>query len=61
MSLSGHEPTNSYRFCVYQAEWGSMEQQGIPKTYKYTLKPTLEQERLLEHTLILQRSCWGAT
>ena len=61
MSLTGHEPTDSYCFCVYQAEWGSMVQQGIRKTYKYTLKPTLEQELLLEHTLILQRSCWGAT
>jgi putative transposase len=37
-----------------------MEQQGIRKTYKYKLKPTLEQERLLEHTLMLCRHIYNA-
>ena len=30
-----------------------MEQQNVRKTYQYKLKPTLEQERLLERTLML--------
>jgi hypothetical protein len=30
-----------------------MEEQGIRKTYKYKLKPTSEQERLLDRTLML--------
>jgi transposase len=37
-----------------------MEQQGIRKTYKYKLKPTLEQERLLEHSLTLCRRIYNA-
>jgi putative transposase len=38
-----------------------MEQQSsVRKTYKYKLKPTPEQERLLEHTLMLCRHIYNA-
>ena len=37
-----------------------MEQQGIRKTYKFKLKLTFEQERLLEHTLMLCRHIYNA-
>jgi putative transposase len=37
-----------------------MEQQGPRKTYKYKLKPTPVQERLLERTLILCRHVYNA-
>jgi putative transposase len=37
-----------------------MEQQRICKTYKYKLKPTSQQERLLERTLMLCRHIYNA-
>ena len=37
-----------------------MEQQSVCKTYKYKLKPTLSQERLLERTLMLCRQVYNA-
>jgi len=37
-----------------------MEQQGIRKTFKYRLKPSPEQERLLERTLMLCRQVYNA-
>ena len=37
-----------------------MEQQSIRKTYKYKLKPTPEQERVLERTLMLCRHVYNA-
>ena len=37
-----------------------MEQQSIRKTYQYKLKPTLEQERMLERTLMLCRHVYNA-
>src|SRR5215470_12205332 len=37
-----------------------MEQQGLRKTFKYQLKPTPEQERLLERTLMLCRHVYNA-
>ena len=37
-----------------------MEQQSIRKTYKYKLKPTPEQERTLERTLMLCRHVYNA-
>jgi putative transposase len=37
-----------------------MEQQGTRKTYHYKLKPTPDQERLLEHTLMLCRHVYNA-
>jgi putative transposase len=37
-----------------------MEQQGLRKTFKYKLKPTPEQERLLERTLTLCRHVYNA-
>jgi putative transposase len=38
----------------------AMEQQGVRKTYKYRLKPTREQERLLGRTLMLCRHVYNA-
>ena len=37
-----------------------MEQQSIRKTYKYKLKPTPEQERVLDRTLMLCRHVYNA-
>src|SRR5215472_6627509 len=37
-----------------------MEQQTVSKTYKYKLKPTPEQERLLDRTLMLSRHVYNA-
>ena len=37
-----------------------MEQQTVRKTYKYKLKPTPEQERTLERTLMLCRHVYNA-
>jgi transposase len=37
-----------------------MEQQRVRKTYKYRLKPTPEQERALERTLMLCRHIYNA-
>jgi putative transposase len=37
-----------------------VERQGIRKTYKYKLKPTPEQERVLERTLMLCRHVYNA-
>src|SRR5262245_18516691 len=37
-----------------------MEQQDVHKTYRYKLKPTPEQERLLERTLMLCRRVYNA-
>src|SRR5689334_22119580 len=37
-----------------------MEQQTVSKTYKYKLKPTPEQERLLDRTLMLCRHVYNA-
>src|SRR5262249_34026877 len=37
-----------------------MEQQTIRKTFKYKLKPTLEQERELEHALMLCHQVYNA-
>jgi len=37
-----------------------MERQGIRKTFKYKLKPTPEQERLLKRTLMLCRHIYNA-
>ena len=37
-----------------------MEQQSIRKTYKYKLKPTPEQERMLDRTLMLCRHVYNA-
>ena len=37
-----------------------MEQQSVRKTYKYKLKPTLEQERVLDRTLMLCRQLYNA-
>ena len=37
-----------------------MEQPSVRKTYKYKLKPTPEQERLLERTLMLCRHVYNA-
>jgi putative transposase len=37
-----------------------VEQQGIRKTFKYRLKPSPEQERLLERTLMLCRQVYNA-
>jgi putative transposase len=48
------------RFLARQVEYLSMEQQGIRKTFKYKLKPTPEQERILERTLILCRHVYNA-
>jgi putative transposase len=37
-----------------------MEQQSVRKTYKYKLKPTPQQERTLDHTLMLCRHVYNA-
>jgi putative transposase len=37
-----------------------MEQQSIRKTYQYKLKPTSQQERMLERTLMLCRHVYNA-
>jgi putative transposase len=37
-----------------------MEQQAVRKTFKYKIKPTPEQERILEHTLMLCRHVYNA-
>jgi putative transposase len=37
-----------------------MEEQGIRKSYKYKLKPTPEQGRLLERTVMLCRQVYNA-
>src|SRR5499427_4751051 len=37
-----------------------MEQQSVRKTYKYSLKPTPEQDRALERTLMLCRHIYNA-
>ena len=37
-----------------------MEQQSIRKTYKYKLKPTSKQERILDRTLMLCRHVYNA-
>jgi putative transposase len=37
-----------------------LEEQSVRKTYKYKLKPTCEQERLLERTLMLCRHVYNA-
>jgi hypothetical protein len=37
-----------------------IEQQSIRKTYKYKLKPTPEQERVLDRTLMLCRHLYNA-
>ena len=37
-----------------------MEQPSIRKTYKYKLKPTSQQERLLDRTLMLCRHVYNA-
>jgi putative transposase len=37
-----------------------MEQQSVCKTYKYKLKPTCEQERLLDRALVLCRHIYNA-
>ena len=37
-----------------------MEEQGIRKTYKYKLKPTHVQERMLDRTLMLCRHVYNA-
>jgi putative transposase len=37
-----------------------MEEQSIRKTFKYKLKPTPEQERVLDHTLMLCRHVYNA-
>jgi putative transposase len=37
-----------------------MEQQNVPKTFKYRLKPTPNQERALERTLMLCRHVYNA-
>jgi putative transposase len=37
-----------------------MEQQTVSKTYKYNLKPTLDQERLLDRVLMLCRHVYNA-
>jgi putative transposase len=37
-----------------------MEQQSLHKTFKYRLKPTPDQERLLERTLMLCRQVYNA-
>jgi len=41
------------RFRAYQAEWGTMDEQSVRKTFKYKLKPTPEQEQAME--LVLRR------
>jgi len=37
-----------------------MEHQSMRKTYKYKLRPTPEQERLLDRTLMLSRHVYNA-
>ena len=37
-----------------------MEPQSVHKTYKYKLKPTLKQERLLERTVMRCRHVYNA-
>jgi putative transposase len=37
-----------------------MEQQAVPKTFKYKLKPTSEQERSFERALMLCRHIYNA-
>ena len=37
-----------------------MEQQHVHKTYQYKLKPTPDQERVLERTLMLCRHVYNA-
>lgn len=47
--------TGRFQVRDYQSEYCSMEQQTTRKSYKYKLKPTPEQERQLERTLMLCR------
>ncbi len=48
------------RISASQAEYLSMEEQSIRKTFKYKLKPTPKQEWLLDRTLMLCRHVYNA-
>ncbi len=60
VALEGHESTSNYRISAKRVEETYMEQHGLRKTFKYKLKPTPEQERLLERTLMLCRHVYNA-
>jgi putative transposase len=49
-----------YRIFARQAEYLGMEPQSIRKTYQYKLKPTPEQEQMLDRTLMLCRHVYNA-
>ncbi len=48
------------RISTSQAEYLSMDEQTVRKAYKYKLKPTPEQERLLDRTTMLCRHVYNA-
>ena len=60
MALEGHESTSNYQIYAKRVEETYIEQHGLRKTLKYKLKPTPEQERLLERTLMLCRHVYNA-
>lgn len=51
MARKGHERPDGCRVGIYQAEYLSMEQQSVRKTYKYRLNPTPAQMQALEVVL----------
>src|SRR5262245_61910331 len=60
VAQQSHDTPSDCYFRANQTESASMEQQSVRKTYKYKLKPTPEQERALERTLMLCRHIYDA-
>jgi hypothetical protein len=57
---TGGECANKRHFSASQTEWWRMEQQTVRKTFKYKLKPTPQQARILERALRRRRSIYHA-
>jgi putative transposase len=57
---AGGENPNNDRIGPKQVEETDMEQQSLRKTFKYTLKPTPDQDRALERPLMLCRQVSNA-
>jgi hypothetical protein len=55
-AANGH----GFRFCSSQAEWSDMDPQSICKSYNYKLRPTPQQERTLDRTLMLCHHVYNA-
>src|SRR5262249_37043992 len=60
VALTGHERTKRCRFPADQAEWSSMDQQRVHKTFKYQLMPTPEQQRMLQMVVSCCRELYNA-